>query len=384
MGDIAGSFSFPTRVELGAGKVKELAEILRGLGIERPLVVTDAGFANTEAFGGIRQGLDASPLDWSFFSDVHSNPLEQDVRGALATYRDGGCDGVVGLGGGSPLDVAKAMRLLIKRPDLKLSEFDWLEDWSRLVPLVAIPTTAGTGSEVGRSAVITPEATQRKAVLFHPALLASVAILDPELTLSLPSHLTAATGFDALTHCVESFTSPVFHPLCDGIALEGIRLLAQALPAVMANPQDVEARAKLLIAAAMGGIAFQKDLGAAHSMAHPLSTLHGMHHGLANALCLPTVMRFNAERAPGVYRQVALALGADVVKAEDAAADDAAIDAVSALLQTLQIDPGLGSRGIGEDHLAALADEAVIDPCHQTNPVPVSREDFVALYRNAL
>ena len=380
----SASFSFPTQIEYGPGKVSELATILGKLGVVKPLVVTDKGFAGTPSFEGLKTVLDQAGLSWTLFTDVHSNPLESDVRLTYDCYCKNECDGVIGLGGGSPLDVAKAVRLLVKQPSLSLARFDYRDDWSGLVPFIAIPTTAGTGSEVGRSAVITPESTQRKAVMFHPELLAAVAILDPELTLSLPAHLTAATGFDALTHCIESYTSPVLNPLCDGIALEGIRMLGEALPRVMEDPTDVEGRGRLQIAAAMGGIAFQKDLGAAHSMAHPLSTLHGMHHGLANALCLPSVMEFNAKQAAGVYRQVALALGEDVVKSDDASSDQAAIRAVRQLLDEINIPLGLGHHKIGESDIAALAGEAFLDPCHQTNPVTVQESDFVNLYQSAL
>ena len=384
MSSVTGSFSFPTQIEFGPAKIEVLPSVLSEKGVSKPLVVTDAGFAGTESFDKIRKSLDSAGFSWTLFTEVHSNPLESDVHGALDRYRENQCDGVVGIGGGSPLDVAKAVRLLIKVPTLNLSEFNYEDDWSGLVSFIAIPTTAGTGSEVGRSAVITPQSTKRKAVLFHPELLAGVAILDPELTVSLPAHLTAATGVDALTHCIESYTSPVFQPLCDGIALEGIRMIREALPSLKNDPSDLAARGQMLVAAAMGGIAFQKDLGATHSMAHPLSTLHGMHHGLANALCLPVVMEFNAAALPGVYRQIALALGEDVVKAEDANADQAAIGAVRCLLETVEIPLGLSHHGIKEVNVAALTDEAILDPCHQTNPVAVSREDFVALYRAAL
>ncbi len=377
-------FSFPTQIEYGPGKCAELPSILKQLGVGKPLVVSDPGFAQTPAFKEIEAALDAGDISWSLCTDVHSNPVEDDVLKTLAAFQEHEADSVIGVGGGSPLDVAKAVRLFIKRPDLKLSEFNYEDDWSGLVPFVAVPTTAGTGSEVGRSSVITPTATKRKAVLFHPELLAAVAILDPKLTVGLPGLLTAATGFDAFTHCVESYTSPVLHPLCDGIALEGIRLIVQSLPQVMKSPSDLEARGRLQLAAAMGGIAFQKDLGAAHSMAHPLSTLHGLHHGLANALSLTVVMEFNAKRAPGVYRQVALAMGKDVVSCGDAEADQTAIDAVKELLQSIDITPGLRHQGIGDGDVSALADEAILDPCHQTNPVPVERSDFVDLYQAAL
>ncbi len=303
------SFSFPTTTLSGTGALAELPARLAKLNIKRPLVVTDPGLIQTEAFQKLQQtlGVAEQGKSWFLHHGVHPNPIESDVHESAAAYRQGGCDAVIAFGGGSALDVGKAARLLIKRPDLNLAEFRYEEDWSGLPPLIAIPTTAGTGSEVGRSSVVTITATKRKAVLFHPELLAKLVILDGELTRGLPPKLTAATGLDALTHCIESFTSPNFHPLCDGIALEGIHLIVDALPRAVRNGNDLDARGKMLVAAAMGAIAFQKDLGATHSLAHPLSTLCGLHHGTANALCLPAVMKFNAQRKPGLSRRAGIA-----------------------------------------------------------------------------
>jgi alcohol dehydrogenase class IV len=221
-------------------------------------------------------------------------------------------------------------------------------------------------------------------VIFHPKLLAALVILDPELTIDLPPGLTAATGIDAFTHCVESFTSPVFHPFCDGIALEGIHLMVDALPRAFKNGRDLDARGKMLVAAAMGGLAFQKDLGATHSMAHPLSALHGMHHGTANAICLPHVMEFNAKRKAGLYRRIGVACGLDLFKLNDRGADAVTIDFVQSFLAGLNLDQGLRSYGIDESHIAALVDQAYQDACHKTNPVPVTKKDLKALYLAAL
>src|SRR5215203_2205921 len=274
----ASSFSYPTTVVAGAGVVKELPSRLQAMGCRRPLIVTDSGLVRSTAFDRLKTTLEkeSRTTSWQLFDGVHPNPVENDVRGAAKAFRDSNCDSVIAFGGGSPLDVGKACRLLVKRPQLKMARFDYNEDWSGLAPCVCIPTTAGTGSEVGRSSVITPTDAQCRAVIFHPKLLAALVILDPELTIDLPPGLTAATGIDAFTHCVESFTSPVFHPFCDGIALEGIHLMVDALPRAFKNGRDLDARGKMLVAAAMGGLAFQKDLGATHSMAHPLSALHGM------------------------------------------------------------------------------------------------------------
>jgi alcohol dehydrogenase class IV len=282
------------------------------------------------------------------------------------------------------LDVGKAARLLVKMPSLNFAKFYEESDWSGLTPFVAIPTTAGTGSEVGRSSVITLDATKRKAVLFHPKLLAKLAILDPELTAGLPPKLTAATGADALTHCIESFTCPVFHPMCDGIALEGIHLTVQALPRAYRNGNDLDARGKMLVAAAMGAVAFQKDLGAVHSLAHPLSTICGLHHGLANALCLVAGMRFCAARKPGLYRRVGIACGLEVIRISNAEADERTIEFVGKLLCDLGLNTRLREHGVKPDQLEALVSQAVEDPCHKTNAVRVAREDFRKIYLEVL
>jgi alcohol dehydrogenase class IV len=379
-------FSFPTRTVYGTATLNELPEHLKQLGIRKPLVVTDAGLLPTPAFALLEGILGKSNRGktWELFSEVHPNPIESDVTGAARAYVAAGCDGVIAFGGGSALDVGKAARLLLKRPGFNLADFDWKQDWNGLAPCICIPTTAGTGSEVGRSSVIILESTKRKAVFFHPGLLANLVILDPEATRGLPAKLTAATGADALTHCIESFTSPSFHPLCDGIALEGIHLIVGALPKAVANGNDLDARGEMLVAAAMGAIAFQKDLGATHSLAHPLSSVCGMHHGLANALCLPAVMRFNAKRKPGVYRRVGIAAGLDVMSAAPEEADRKTIEFVAALFEKIGIKPGLRAHGVTEAHLDELSRQAFADGCHQTNPVPVTEADLRQLYIEAL
>lgn len=377
------TFAFPTRILFGPGALRELPSQLERLGLRRPLVVTDPGLVETAAFRTLSAVLDPAGCNqrWFLFGQVHPNPVEDDVRLAAQLMRAHQCDGVIAFGGGSALDVGKAARLLAQRPDFPLAQFDERPaDWSGLAPLVAIPTTAGTGSEVGRSAVITLDATRRKAVLFHPELLARLVILDPELTVSLPPRLTAATGADALTHCIESYTCPVFHPLCDGIALEGIRLLVGALPRAVRDGRDLEARGHMLVAAAMGGVAFQKDLGVVHSLAHPLSTLCGLHHGLANALCLVAGLRFCAARKPGLYRRVGLACGLDVLHAADTEADARTLAFLADFLAGLGLNQRLREHGVRADQLETLTDQAWADPCHRTNAVPVTREDLRALY----
>jgi alcohol dehydrogenase class IV len=368
------TFSFPTTTLFGVGVRRELRALLTKLPSVHPLIVTDAGLAKTNAFALLAASLEG--VRQTVFADARPNPVEDDVEDALRAYQENGCDAVIGFGGGSALDVAKAVRLRIKRPTKTLGQFDFDADWSGLAPFIAIPTTAGTGSEVGRSSVIIM--ADRKRVIFHPALLANLVVLDPEFTRELPPRLTAATGADALTHCIESFTSPVFHPLCDGLALEGIHLIADALPRAVRDGSDLEARGLMQIAAAMGAIAFQKDLGATHSLAHPLSSLCDLHHGLANALCLPFVMEFNAERKPDLYRRVGIALGLNDPSDADT------ITAVRELFAKIELRPGLRAHAVDESKLDALADQAFEDSCHATNPVPVTREDLRKLYERAL
>ncbi len=380
------TFSFPTPTLFGAGALAELPLRNKALGIRRPLVVTDAGLVGTPAFGSLAETLgDAGrDKDWFLYSGVHPNPIEKDVREAAEQFCQHGCDGVIAIGGGSPLDAGKAARLLLKRPGLDFSRFYEESDWSGLAPFIAIPTTAGTGSEVGRSSVITLGSTHRKAVLFHPELLAKLVILDPALTVGLPPRLTAATGADALTHCIESFTCPVFHPMCDGIALEGIRLIVENLPKAYRDGKDLDARGKMLVAAAMGAVAFQKDLGVVHSLAHPLSTICGLHHGLANALCLVAGMKFCSARAPGLYRRIGVACGLDVMKSPEGEADSRTLDFISELLAGLGLNTRLREHGVKPEQLAALVAQAAEDPCHKTNAVPVTERDLRELYEEVL
>src|SRR6266853_357478 len=380
------TFSFPTPTLFGAGALAELPPRSKSLGIRRPLVVTDAGLVGTAAFGDLARTLgDAGrDKDWFLYSGVHPNPIEQDVREAAELFREHACDVVIAIGGGSPLDAGKASRLLVQRSNLDFSRFYEESDWSGLAPFIAIPTTAGTGSEVGRSSVITLESTHRKAVLFHPELLAKLVILDPALTVGLPPRLTAATGADALTHCIESFTCPAFHPMCDGIALEGIRLIVENLPKAYRDGKNLDARGKMLVAAAMGAVAFQKDLGVVHSLAHPLSTICGLHHGLANALCLVAGMNFCAASSPGLYRRVGLACGLDVMKAPEREADSRTIWFITELLASLELNTILHENGVKPEQLDALVAQAFDDPCHKTNAVPVTAGDLRKLYEEVL
>ncbi len=380
------TFSFPTLSRYGPGVLSELPAQLVRLGIQRPLVVTDGGLVQTDAFRALERvlGADGKGSRWFLYSGVHPNPIEADVSEPAEQFRRAQCDGVIAIGGGSPLDAGKAARLLVKRPGFDLTKFYDEKDWSGLAPFIAIPTTAGTGSEMGRSSVITLNATKRKAVLFHPELMARLVLLDPELTVGLPPKLTAATGADALTHCIESFTCPDFHPMCDGIALEGIHLIVDALPRAFRDGKDIDARGRMLIAAGMGAIAFQKDLGVVHSLAHPLSTICGMHHGLANALCLVAGMKFCAARKPGLYRRVGIACGLELIKGSDAEADQRTIAFVGEFLAGLNLNQKLRTHGVKNEQVDALVEQAWADPCHKTNAVPVTAADLRALYLEVL
>jgi 4-hydroxybutyrate dehydrogenase len=366
------SFSFPTPILHGVGALSELPRRLERLGSQRPLIVTDAGLLSTPAFGLLHAALGKNT---AVFSGVHPNPVAADVEAAAEAWKEKDCDAVIGFGGGSALDVAKIVRAAVAHPDGQWKGLAPADDPGLLAPFVAVPTTAGTGSEVGRSSVIT--FGQNKRVIFHPALLAALVVLDPRVTAGLPPRLTAATGIDALAHCVESLTSPVFHPLCDAIALEGARIVFAHLPRAFADGSDLTARGMMQIAATMGGIAFQKDLGAVHSLSHPLSAHFGLNHGHANALCLVPVMRFNAAGAPGIYGRLSTALGL-----RDAS-DSAVIGEVASLLDQVGMRGGLREQGVPQEALDLLADAAFADPCHHTNPVQVTRDDLLSLYREA-
>lgn len=351
--------------------IAQLPDELAKRGVTRPLLVTDAGLARSAVFERVRGLVPEAAV----FTGVDPNPTERNVADGVAAYREGGCDGVIGLGGGSPLDAAKAVRLKVTH-DLPLVEYDDLTGGDRhitadLPPFFAVATTSGTGSEVGRSTVITIEATNRKTVIFSPYLIASIAINDPALTVGLPPHVTAGTGMDAFTHNFEAYVAKGYHPICDAIALEGVRLVWENLARAMDTPGDIEARTNLMMASMMGAIAFQKGLGAVHSLAHPLSSDCGMHHGTTNAVLLPVVTEFNAGAAKERLARLSLILGGDPAAK------------VRELNAKIGIKPRLRDYGVSEEILPKLANKAVIDGCHQSNPRACTREDLLGLYRSA-
>jgi len=365
------TFSFPTTIRFGAGTIERLPDEAATLGMHKSLIVTDAGFSRTKAFERVRALLPDAPI----YTGIDPNPTEKNVLDGRAFYQQHGCDGVIGIGGGSPIDAAKAIRLKVTH-SLDLAEYDDniggdAKITGNIPPYIAIPTTAGTGSEVGRSTVITIAKTNRKTVIFSPHLIPSVSIVDPELTLDLPPHITAGTGMDAFTHNVEAYLSKGFQPICDAIALGGAKLASENLPRVMQQPHDVEARGNMLMASMMGAIAFQKGLGATHSLAHPLSSEFGMHHGTANAVLLPAVLEWNRESVAGRLEDLRKDLGSDPV------------DRVRELNRLCGIAPRLRDYGIPEGALEMLAGKAIEDGCHQLNPRPCTREDLLQLYRAA-
>jgi alcohol dehydrogenase class IV len=387
MFDEITTFSFPTRIVFGSGAVRRLPLALDENGVRKPLVVTDPGLRAAPAFDSVTSTLRAAGIPFEVFDGVHGNPIENDVTQSAAMYRAAGCDGVIGLGGGSAIDVAKAV-VVMARHEGRLAELEaQAGGMERMTgpydPIIAIPTTAGTGSEVGRSSVITSHELGRKVIIFSPWLMPKRAILDPELTVSLPSFLTAATGMDAFTHCLESLTCPTFHPLCDAIAIYGLELVIRYLERATRDGKDIEARGYMLVAAAMGAIAFQKDLGATHSLAHPLSTEFGLHHGLANALCLPAVMRFNLEAATSQYARLARMFdGLDrTVSDKDAAAQS--IAKVECMIDRLGIRRGLRHHGIPRESLPGLSRSAFDDSCHKTNIRPCTQADLLKLYEES-
>ena len=368
-------FAFPTRIVFGAGAIRELGGEAKRLGIKRPLLVTDRGIVQCGIANRIIEEGKRSGLSMTLYDGVNPNPVEQNVQNGLETYRRGNCDGVIGLGGGSPIDAAKAVRLVVTHP-FPLEQYDDQLDGAARIrpgirPMIAIPTTAGTGSEVGRSTVIILKSTDRKTVIFSPHLIPSVALADPELTLDLPPHITAGTGMDAFTHNVEAYLAKGYHPMCDAIAIAGAKLVWDNLPRVMDHPHDVEARSHMMMAAIMGAVAFQKGLGAVHSLAHPLSTECGMHHGTTNAILLPVVLEYNRSAVPERIAHLSALFGGD------------AAERVRELNRRVSIKPRLRDWGVAEAILPALADKAVQDGCHQLNPRPCTREDLLELYRQA-
>ncbi len=371
-------FSFPTTIHFGPGARKLVGEHLREHGLRRPLVVTDRGLATLPVLADFMQHL-GTGLEAAVYSGVHGNPTASQVAQGVAAYKAHGADCVIGFGGGAALDIAKVVAAMAVH-DGNVIEYAWDHPQVRplsnpLPPFFALPTTSGTGSEVGRSSVVSEDDTHVKRVIFSPKLLAREVFADPELTLGLPPAVTAATGMDALTHNIESYLSPAYHPLCDGIALEGVRIAARALPVAVGDGGNLQARADMMMASMMGAIAFQKDLGAVHSCAHALGAVCDLHHGLANALMLEPVMRFNAEAVPAKFAELAHVAG--LASAADF------VPWLVRLKRDIGIMPSLSAVGVRREQFPRLIDLAVKDVCHQTNPRPCAAADFERFFEQA-
>jgi hypothetical protein len=383
-------FAFPTAIYFGAGARKLVAEHLAAQGLERPLIVTDRGIAPLPLLSKFVAELHR--LDVAVYSDIWGNPVKSQVANGVAAFRKHRADSIIGLGGGAALDVAKAIALMaVHKGDVL--QYAW--DHPQVRPIehelpyfVALPTTAGTGSEVGRSSVISDDATHIKKIIFSPRLLAKAVFADPELTLDLPPAITAATGMDALTHNVESYLSPAYHPLCDGIALEGARIAARSLRTAVREPHNLQARSDMLMSSMMGAIAFQKDLGAVHSCAHALSTVADLHHGLANGIMIDHVMRFNLQSATAKMAELAHVVGAGATGALPEANAEAFIDWLAILKRDLGIPATLSGhaakRPVTKADIPALAEVAINDTCHQTNPRKCTRADFERIFAEAM
>jgi alcohol dehydrogenase class IV len=373
-----GAWNFPTRVITGAGRIAELPDACQAYGLTRPLLVTDRGLAETDLIAGIVRRVRDAGIPTGVFSDVKGNPTESNLYAGVAAFKAGGHDGVVAVGGGSALDVGKCVAFMVaqSRPVWDFEDVgDW---WTRantdgVAPIIAVPTTAGTGSEVGRAGVITREDTHEKKIIFHPLMMPRIAIEDPELAVGLPPLLTMATGMDALAHCFEAYCVRAFHPLADGVALEGIRIIDTYLPRAVENGRDLEARAYMFAAASMGATAFQKGLGAIHSISHPVGARYDTHHGLTNGVVFPYVLACNrtaiADKIPHIARALDLP-GRDF---------EAVLAWIIAFRRRLGVPHTLAELGVKEADARTIAADAVKDPTAGANPRQLTEEEFELL-----
>ena len=374
-------YNFPTTIRFGAGAINELGDYLKQNNLNAPLIVTDPIVAELDFFKKIQADLDKKNIRAVVFHDIHKNPVKSDVYKGTTVYDNEKRDSIIGIGGGAAIDVARAIVLRVNHRE-DLFKYDDLIGGDVYVTndvphFITIPTTAGTGSEVGRSAIIADDETHQKKILFSPKLLAKIIFADPMLTMELPGPITAATGMDALTHNMEAYVAKMHHPLCEGIALEGISLIHKSLEKAVNQP-DLTSRSNMLIASLMGAVAFQKGLGVVHSLAHPLSSLLDTHHGLANAINLPYGMEFNITGSEEKFRKIARCLE---LKDETG---EGVVNYLHELNSKINIPNKLSAIGVKEEHINTLADLAIADFAHPNNPKPVSREDFFNLYTKAL
>ena len=372
------NWSYPTAIKFGVGRVAELADHAKAAGLTRPLLVTDKALASLPITAAALDVLEAAGLGRAVFSDVDPNPHEGNMADGIAAYKAGGHDGVICFGGGSALDLGKMIALMADQT-VSVWDLEDIDDWytradaSKIAPIIAVPTTAGTGSEVGRAGVLTNSETHKKKIIFHPKLLPVVTICDPALTVGMPKFITAGTGMDALAHCLEAYCSPFYHPMSQGIALEGMRLVFENLPLVYADPNDLDARAHMMSAAAMGATAFQKGLGAIHSLSHPIGAVYGTHHGTTNAVVMPMVLEFNKVEIEGLIDRAAAYLG---FKGGYAGFHDQVME----LRALLNIPANLSDMGVQFADLDMLTDMALEDPSCGGNPVLMTRANTRALF----
>lgn len=379
---LTANWSYPTAIRFGAGRLAELPQACAASGITRPLLVTDRGLAGLTITERALDLLTAAGLGRALFAEVDPNPSERHLAAGIAAFRAGGHDGVVAFGGGSGLDLGKLIAFMAgqTRP---VWDFEDIGDWwtradaAAIAPIVAVPTTAGTGSEVGRAGVITNAETHVKKIIFHPKMLPAAVICDPELTVGLPRVVTVGTGMDAFAHCLEAYCAPSYHPFSQGIALEGLRLVVENLPRVVADGSDLTARGHMMSAAAMGAIAFQKGLGAIHALSHPIGALYETHHGMTNAVAIPAVLRFNRPEIEGKIDRLATYLGIE-----------GGFDGFYGFVLKLRADLGVPNRmralGVGPDRIDTLAAMAIEDPTASGNPRPLTLAAARHLYEEII
>jgi alcohol dehydrogenase len=373
------NWNYPTAIRFGAGRIAELADACRVAGIARPLLVTDRGLAGLPITAAALDVLDAAGMGRAMFAEVDPNPTEINLEAGVAAYRAGGHDGVVAFGGGSGLDLAKMVAFMHGQAG-GVFDFEDVGDWwtradaSKIAPIVAVPTTAGTGSEVGRASVITNSVTHEKKIIFHPKVMPTVVIADPNLTMGMPAMITAGTGMDALAHCIEAYSSPHYHPMSQGIALEGMRLVFENLPLVMATPDHLEARSHMMSAAMMGATAFQKGLGAVHALSHPVGAIYNTHHGATNAVFLPAVMAFNRAAIEARFTAAAAYCGID-------GGFDGYVARVAGLTSSLGLPTRLRDMGVGDDRFDDIAAASLKDPSAGGNPAELTHQASLDILR---
>ncbi len=380
---LRANWNYPTDIRIGAGRISELGQVCRDLGMLSPLLVTDPGLAELPMIATAIASCQEAGIGVDVFSDIQGNPTGENIDTGMEAFRRGGHDSVIAFGGGSALDAGKAIALMAGQQHSLFDFADEGDNWQRvdtsgMVTVVAVPTTAGTGSEVGRAAVIVNTASQQKVIIFHPDMLPVRVILDPELTVGLPAHITAATGMDALSHNLEALCAPCFHPMAEGIALEGIRLVSQYLPRACADGTDIEARTQMLVASTMGATAFQRGLGGMHALAHPLGALYNAHHGLLNAILMPYVLKANAAAITDILTRAARYI------ALDNPGFDTFLGWVLELRSSIGIPHDLNAIGIDDTEAERVGQMAAADPSAGGNPVALTAEDYTALFTDAV